>query len=451
MSGSGGRVEERDGKQGAAGGEAAEGQEDNRRVQAAMVRRARIRKAEGFNEAHAELVAEFNQMTAGACAGGRGGVDVAKLIEWQRAHGVTADGKLGPKTVEAARREKPNGEAASTESDNGAPGEEGKPQAKEAARQADGDAGAQGASVGSPQAGGGDRETKGIDGATPTETVPALAEPAMSAKDAMKGQGRPSEAEAGANPTVATHGKEPHLLKKQLAPPQADQAEGGEEAMELEEPVLDAKAAMEADGSKEDIYADDRVTDEKDIKHLGRDKATENPGETEDPSGTTVGRVKDKRYPERLVSVPHGFEGKAVELGPATAKAYEALLANARAAGFEAPVFDIMSAFRTDQHQAKIVAEAEKTHPGENNRKFVASAGGSAHRTGHAIDFYLGVRNQRENVSAQEKLPAYKWLKENAASFGFAPYKAEPWHWEYNPGPDAKDEEGEGDEDSKAD
>jgi len=447
---SGGKVEERDGKKADPGGDAAEGQEDNRRrVQAAMVRRARIRKAEGFNEAHAELVAEFNQTTGGACAGGRGEVDVAKLIEWQRAHGVAVDGKVGPKTVEAARREKPDGEAVGAEAGSGT--EDGKPKVQDAAPDGDGGSGAQDASVDSPKAGGVDGASKDKDGATAAETVPALTEPTMSAKDAMNGQGRPSEAEAGMNPTVATKGKEPHLLKKQLTPPQADHAEGGEESMELEEPALDAKAAMEgADESKDDIYADERVTDKKDIKYLGRDKATENPGETEDPSGTTAGRVKDKRYPARVVAVPHGYDGKAVELGPATAKAYEALLANARAAGFKAPLFEIASAFRTDDEQSALVAKAEKTHPGANNRKYVASAGGSAHRTGHAIDFFLGGRNRRENIGDLEKLESYKWLKANAASFGFAPYKAEPWHWEYNPGPDAKEEEGEGDDDAKA-
>ena len=29
--------------------------------------------------------------------------------------------------------------------------------------------------------------------------------------------------------------------------------------------------------------------------------------------------------------------------------------------------------------------------------------------------------------------PAYRWLVDHAAAFGFYPYDIEPWHWEYNP------------------
>jgi hypothetical protein len=29
--------------------------------------------------------------------------------------------------------------------------------------------------------------------------------------------------------------------------------------------------------------------------------------------------------------------------------------------------------------------------------------------------------------------PVHKWLFLNAARFGWFPYNAEPWHWEYNP------------------
>jgi LAS superfamily LD-carboxypeptidase LdcB len=36
-------------------------------------------------------------------------------------------------------------------------------------------------------------------------------------------------------------------------------------------------------------------------------------------------------------------------------------------------------------------------------------------------------------VDAMRAAPAYKWLAVNAAAFGFFPYAAEPWHWEWNP------------------
>jgi hypothetical protein len=66
---------------------------------------ARVRSARAFNEAHADLVAQFNQATGGACAGAEGGVDIRKVIAWQRAHGLKGDGKIGKDTVKAAERE----------------------------------------------------------------------------------------------------------------------------------------------------------------------------------------------------------------------------------------------------------------------------------------------------------------------------------------------------------
>ena len=75
------------------------------RVNALLRRRAQLRRAIGWNEAHPELVAKFNQLTHDACAGSDGGVDVAKLRRWQEDHHVIVDGAVGEKTIEAAQRE----------------------------------------------------------------------------------------------------------------------------------------------------------------------------------------------------------------------------------------------------------------------------------------------------------------------------------------------------------
>jgi D-alanyl-D-alanine carboxypeptidase len=155
-----------------------------------------------------------------------------------------------------------------------------------------------------------------------------------------------------------------------------------------------------------------------------------------------AGRVKDKRYPAQLVTVPHGRAGKTVELTPQTAKAYEALLAHARGAGFNYPLFSIQSAWRSDEKQAGLSKKAEKRY-GDKSRKWVAKPGGSAHRTGQAIDFYLGLECNSSNVEKIAETAAYKWLKENAPNFGFVPYSAEPWHWEFNPVIEDEEDEGE--------
>lgn len=59
--------------------------------------------ADAFNARHPKQVARFNELTHGMCAGGEHGVDAAKVIAWQTAHGVDADGKVGPKTLDAAK------------------------------------------------------------------------------------------------------------------------------------------------------------------------------------------------------------------------------------------------------------------------------------------------------------------------------------------------------------
>lgn len=65
----------------------------------------------------------------------------------------------------------------------------------------------------------------------------------------------------------------------------------------------------------------------------------------------------------------------------------------------------------------------------------------SAHRTGLAVDLYLGAApgfkpesSADENRLYQTRTPAYLWLVDNAARFGFAPYAFEPWHWEWTGG-----------------
>ncbi|MGZ6037396.1 MAG: D-alanyl-D-alanine carboxypeptidase family protein, partial [Phenylobacterium sp.] len=62
----------------------------------------------------------------------------------------------------------------------------------------------------------------------------------------------------------------------------------------------------------------------------------------------------------------------------------------------------------------------------------------SAHRTGLAMDLYMGQAPGFPPDSSAEatrafmsRTPAYRWLVANAARFGFVPYPFEPWHWEW--------------------
>jgi hypothetical protein len=72
-------------------------QEDDSKQRVALLRR---RSAIAYNRAHRERVAAFNRLTR--CGEGDS-VDVARVREWQRAHGLGADGKVGPTTLAAAQ------------------------------------------------------------------------------------------------------------------------------------------------------------------------------------------------------------------------------------------------------------------------------------------------------------------------------------------------------------
>jgi hypothetical protein len=63
-----------------------------------------ITGAKRFNAAHPEEVAEFNRVTRDACVDSDGVLDPALVSDWQVAHGVQPDGRVGPATVDAAKR-----------------------------------------------------------------------------------------------------------------------------------------------------------------------------------------------------------------------------------------------------------------------------------------------------------------------------------------------------------
>ena len=59
--------------------------------------------AKAYNAAHPEQVEEFHRVTNNACVGPDGVADPKLISDWQAAHGVAPDGRVGPRTVEAAR------------------------------------------------------------------------------------------------------------------------------------------------------------------------------------------------------------------------------------------------------------------------------------------------------------------------------------------------------------
>jgi hypothetical protein len=144
--------------------------------------------------------------------------------------------------------------------------------------------------------------------------------------------------------------------------------------------------------------------------------------------------VRDKRDPATRDIVPVRGVSGPVPLHRLAAQAWTALVAAARADGIAEPLLLPVSGYRSGEHQQRLWAAALARYGSpEVARRWVAPPGGSAHQSGRAIDFHLGGRNDSANVGRLRTLPAYRWLAANAQRFGFYPYEAEPWHWEYNP------------------
>ena len=146
--------------------------------------------------------------------------------------------------------------------------------------------------------------------------------------------------------------------------------------------------------------------------------------------------------PSQLVSArpDEGYGGKAIQLTPGALAAYRDLVAAARAESPEVRadprLLAIISGYREPLADAiHCMLQGDCGTP--------ARANCSAHRTGEAMDLYLGAAPGRgpadsddANRLYQASSPAYVWLVRNAARFGFEPYAFEPWHWEWT-GPGA--------------
>jgi hypothetical protein len=142
-----------------------------------------------------------------------------------------------------------------------------------------------------------------------------------------------------------------------------------------------------------------------------------------------------------LVNIDPRFQANRVpptrpqpKLQRATYDAYVALKNAAEGDGIPPRLLTIVSGYRTLTEQRRKWEEAKvKYGTEERARVWVAPPGGSAHNTGRAIDFWLGLDLDSRNVPALRSLPAYRWLVCNAGRFGFTPYAREPWHWEFTP------------------
>jgi len=95
--------------------------------------------------------------------------------------------------------------------------------------------------------------------------------------------------------------------------------------------------------------------------------------------------------------------------------------------------FKIVSAYRSFEHQVRL--QNPELYSQGKKTPFVAWPGRSNHGWGLAIDVQIdpgGVRNKAGNNSILQTKPYFKWLQQNAASYGFYNYPREAWHWSTN-------------------
>jgi D-alanyl-D-alanine dipeptidase len=135
---------------------------------------------------------------------------------------------------------------------------------------------------------------------------------------------------------------------------------------------------------------------------------------------------------------------KPVLLRPGALAAYRRMVAAARAdepaIAADPDLLKIFSGYRSPDYDAARCAA-------ENNCNGRERATCSPHRTGLAMDLYLGHApgftadsTADENRLTMTESAAYRWLLANAGRFGFVNYPFEPWHWEWTgeapkPGP----------------
>jgi len=158
--------------------------------------------------------------------------------------------------------------------------------------------------------------------------------------------------------------------------------------------------------------------------------------ETADPDSLTV--LVNKHY-----ALPAGYAPKLEALGgrygsgslrPEAAEAFRAMSDGARADGIS---LRSVSAYRSYQRQTNTYNRYLKQYKRSTVDTFSARPGHSEHQTGLALDI-----NVASTKAHFENTPAFAWLKEHCAEYGFilrydkgqeavTGYRFEPWHYRY--------------------
>ena len=136
-----------------------------------------------------------------------------------------------------------------------------------------------------------------------------------------------------------------------------------------------------------------------------------------------------------LAGPADSLEGSAVRLRPGVLAAWRRMAAAARRAAPEVAadprLLTIFSGYRSPDYDA---ARCQR----DQNCNGVSRAACSPHRTGLAVDLYMGAAPGYPPDSSADanrlymvRTQAYRWMLANARRYGFVNYAFEPWHWEW--------------------
>ncbi len=158
-------------------------------------------------------------------------------------------------------------------------------------------------------------------------------------------------------------------------------------------------------------------------------------------------RLVLQREAAELVPIGRDRFGRTHYLAPEAAAAWHRLRLAAGEAGIE---FVVISSFRSAEYQARLARRhMEEGRVPELLFRAIALPGYSEHHTGCALD----LASEEHPKLSQEfrEAPAYAWLREHAAGFGFREsyppgnrkgIMPEPWHWFYKPCKASLDDDG---------
>ena len=154
-------------------------------------------------------------------------------------------------------------------------------------------------------------------------------------------------------------------------------------------------------------------------------------------AATAHGACPAPPTPDRLAwaQPAEGYSAKPFQLRPAALDAYRTMEGAARredpAIAADPRLLTVFSGYRDPVSDAASCLL-------RGNCGGAAKANCSAHRTGLAMDLYLGAAPGYPPDSADDpnrlylsRSPAYHWLVANAGRFGWVNYPFEPWHWEW--------------------